>query len=105
MDYNKNIVKQAIVIGGSKFVSLSMPFADIVILSKLSSNNNALSDYIFSTQIIQVFVVICLSLSVGIPIYYNQNQDKKNTISTCMGYSLFLGIYLYFLSVYYCSIF
>lgn len=99
MDYNKNIVKQAIVIGGSKFVSLSMPFADIVILSKLSSNNNALSDYIFSTQIIQVFVVICLSLSVGIPIYYNQNQDKKNTISTCMGYSLFLGISIFSFSL------
>lgn len=96
---NKNIIKQAIVIGASKFVALSMPFADIVILSKLSNSNNALSDYIFSTQIIQVFVVICLALSVGIPIFYNQHQDKKNAISTCMGYSLFLGVSVFSFSL------
>lgn len=99
MDYHKNIIKQATVIGASKFVALSMPFVDIIILSKLSNSTNALSDYIFSTQIIQVFVVICLALSVGIPIFYNQHQNKKNAISTCMGYSLFLGVSVFSFSL------
>lgn len=99
MDFTKNIVKQTALIGSSKFVALSMTFLDIVVLSRLSISSNALADYIFSTQIIQVFVVICLSLSVGVPIFYNQNQDKKNAISICVGYSLFLGISIFSFSL------
>lgn len=99
MNQNKEIVKQAITIGASKFVALSMPFADIVILSKLSKSQNSLADYVFSTQIIQVFIVLCLALSVGIPIFYNQSKEKENSVSLCMGYSFFLGFIIFSLGL------
>lgn len=93
------VINQSLVIGGAKFIALSMPFVDIIMLSKMAFDKNALSDYIFSTQIIQIFVVLSLSLSIGIPIFYNKINDKKHALQISISYAYLLGIVLFLLSI------
>lgn len=94
------IIHQSLIIGGSKFIALSMPLADIVILSKMATQAQALSDYIFATQIIQIFVVLSVTASVGIPIFYNQTPDKKHAVQVCVAYAGVLGLALFVLGLF-----
>ncbi|OOS06023.1 hypothetical protein [Moraxella cuniculi] len=84
-------------IGLSKFIALSMPMVDLVMLSWWGSGV-ALADYAMTTQLVQVFVVLSLALSIGVPIYFNQHSDGVLATRQAIGYACLIGIALLALS-------
>ncbi|MDO4222537.1 MAG: hypothetical protein Q4D05_00695, partial [Acinetobacter sp.] len=94
----KDIQKQAIFIGTSKLIALSMPMMDLMMLSHWSSYQ-ALSDYVLSTHLVQVFIAIILALSVGVHIFFNQSENKVLAIRQNMAYAYMLTLIIAILSV------
>ncbi|OOS22924.1 MATE family efflux transporter [Moraxella pluranimalium] len=95
MELDKNsqtlIVKQSILIGLTKLIALSMPMIDLVMLAHWSTVD-ALSDYSFITHLVQIFVVMTLALSIGVPIFFNQSENQKSAIRRCLAYALVMSV-------------
>ncbi|EPP22584.1 MATE family efflux transporter [Vibrio fluvialis] len=91
-------LKRALVISATRFVALSLAMVDMVMLGH--TNMMAVEDYTLASQVIQVFVILAVVLSIGINIVIGQNKDTaRQTAQEILGYSVCLGGVLLFISL------
>ena len=65
--------KRALVISATRFVALSLAMVDMVMLGH--TDIMAVEEYTLASQVIQVFVILAVVLSIGINIVLGQNKD------------------------------
>lgn len=91
-------LKRALVISTTRFVALSLAMVDMVMLGH--TNIMAVEDYTLASQVIQVFVILAVVLSIGINIVIGQNKDTaRQTAQEILGYSVCLGGVLLLISL------
>ena len=91
-------LKRALVISATRFVALSLAMVDMVMLGH--TNIMAVEDYTLASQVIQVFVILAVVLSIGINIVIGQNKDTaRQTAQEILGYSVCLGGVLLLISL------
>ncbi|ENM5855601.1 hypothetical protein NTE09_003633 [Vibrio mimicus] len=91
-------LKRAFVISATRFVALSLAMVDMVMLGH--TNMMAVEDYTLASQVIQVFVILAVVLSIGINIVIGQSKDTaRQTAQEILGYSVCLGGVLLFISL------
>lgn len=91
---NYLFLRRAITISLTRFVALSLALADMIMLGHQS--NDAVQTYTLAYQIIQVFVILSVVLSIGINIVVGKSkEDRTEKISNTIQYSCLLSFILF----------
>lgn len=91
---NYGFFRRAIIISLTRFAALSLALADMIMLGHQS--NYAVHAYTVASQIIQIFVILSVALSIGINIVIGRSRkDRGEKIRNTVQYSCFLSCILF----------
>ncbi|WP_330924387.1 MATE family efflux transporter [Candidatus Sororendozoicomonas aggregata] len=93
----KQILQQGLIISGTRLIALSMPMIDMMMLGRSTAEDVA--NFTVANQIIQVFVILIISLSVGINILVPKKNTKSSDINNIIGYSIVVGFIITLVSI------
>ena len=88
----KQVLQQGFIISGSRLIALSMPMIDMMMLGRGSNEN--IANFTVANQMIQIFVILIISLSVGINILISKKQTRTQDVYSTIGYSSLIGLLL-----------
>ncbi|MGE8636644.1 MAG: hypothetical protein ACN6P8_24090, partial [Achromobacter piechaudii] len=92
------VIRQSLIISGSRLVALSMVTLDLMILGRLALDETA--DFALAVQFSQIYVVLALGLTVGVNIAFNLRKSHSRTVARSVaGYAVFTGFLLFLMSL------
>lgn len=92
------VIRQSLIISGSRLVALSMVTLDLMILGRLALDETA--DFALAVQFSQIYVVLALGLTVGVNIAFNLRKSHSRTVARSVaGYAIFTGFLLFLMSL------
>lgn len=96
---NRGFFYRALTLSLTRLVALSLGFVDMVMLGHQS--NYAVHNYTIASQVIQIFVILSVVLSVGINIVISESQKEiAERVGNIVQYSLSLACVLFALSLF-----